>query len=58
MLVEFILSIEVEDDSEATHEEIAANEKSFHEILNDMEEVIAKRREDYPLNDAEWNYIG
>ena len=55
MIVEFTLSINVEDDYEATHSEIEANETLFAKILSAMEEVIAK--EDCDLNDSSWDYV-
>lgn len=54
MLVEFIVSIELEDD-EGDHDTVEANELLFAKILSAMEEVVAK--EDCDLNDSEWNYL-
>lgn len=51
MLIEFILSIEVDDD-DISSETTRKQAKAFDEMLADMEEVIGKS--EFGLDDSKW----
>jgi hypothetical protein len=54
MLVEFTISVEVdEEDQETTNN--AALELSFDKLLANMEDCVGKAN--LELNDSSWNYI-